>query len=135
MPIFSFNLNSPADTKAKRLLRAKREGSPYFTWTVPATAAAAVSVIYVPTEFPESEKYEYLDSLEIVNNEAALDLTLTINGKETHYVPASSARMIKGRALWHLAITNGGGAATTLGKIIVSMRRRPQDADMLAAKQ
>ncbi len=120
-----------------RLERIKREGSPTYTWTVPATAAGATAVIYVPTEFPRSRKYEPLDHLEIVNNEGTNDLTFTLNGKETRPCPAGTIRTVKGSgiALWHLAITNDGGVITTLGKIILTLQREPLTIDKWAQGQ
>lgn len=115
--------------------RIKREGSPYYTWTVPVTGAAAVSGIHVPTQFPASRKYEPLDWLEIVNNEAANNLTLTLNSDTTFSVPAGTIRTISGKALWTIAVTNDGGADTTLGLIVVTIRREPMTIDKWAGKQ
>jgi hypothetical protein len=133
--IFNFNLHNPRNSYTVRQERIKREGSPYYTWIVPVTAAAAKSVIAVQEQFSESRKYEPLDWLEIVNNEAALDLTLLINNNDSLYVPASSMRTMTGRALWHIAVTNNGGANTTLNKIIVTLRREPQTIDKWAQRQ
>ena len=120
-----------------RLERIKREGSPTYPWNVPATAAAATAVIYVPTQFPASRKYEPLDYIEVVNNEAANDLTLTINGKETRNIPAGTIRTIHGSgvALWHIAITNDGAAITTLGNIRVTLQKEPQTIDKWAQRR
>lgn len=120
-----------------RLERIKREGSPPYVWPVPATAAGATSVIYVPTQFPASRKYEPLDSVEIVNNEATNDLTITINGKDRRPSPAGTIRTIHGSgvALWHIAITNDGAAITTLGKIILTLQKEPMTIDKWAARQ
>ena len=117
-----------------RLERIKREGSPAYVWTVPVTAATATSVIYVPTQFPESRKYQPLDFIEIVNNEATNDLTLTINGNETRSVPAGTIRTIHGDgvAAWHLAITNDGAGNTTLGKIVVTVQKEAMTIDKWA---
>ena len=133
--IFNFNLHNPRNSYIVRQERIKREGSPYYTWIVPVTAAAATSVIAVQEQFNESRKYEPLDWLEIVNNEAALDLTLRINNNDSLYVPASSMRTVLGRALWYIAVTNNGGANTTLNKIIVTLRREPQTIDKWAQRQ
>jgi len=114
-----------------RQARIKREGSPIFVWQVPATAAAATSVIHVPSQFPASRKYEPLDALEIVNNETVNDLTLTINGTETRYIPAGTIRQIHGQgiALWHIAVTNNGAVITTLNKITITLQREPLTVD------
>ncbi len=120
-----------------RLERIKREGSPTYTWAVPVTATTATAVIYVPTQFPGSRKYEPLDYIEIVNNEPLNDLTLTINGKETRVVPAGTIRTIHGTgvALWHIAVTNDGGVNTTLGAIMVTLQKEPQTIDKWAQRQ
>jgi len=113
------------------MARVKREGSPLYSWTVPVIAAGATEIIHVPTEFPDSRKYEPLDSIEIANNEAANDLTLTINNQDARYVPAGTIRRISGNgiALWHIAVTNNGAGDTTLGKIIVTLQREPLTMD------
>lgn len=120
-----------------RLERIKREGSPTYTWPVPATAAGATAVIYVPDQFPASRKYQPLDSIEIVNNEVANDLTVTINGNETRPVPAGTIRTIHGSgvALWHVAITNDGAGITTLNKIICTLQKEPMTIDKWAQRQ
>lgn len=120
-----------------RLERVKREGSPTYTWNMPATAAAAVAVIYVDTQFPASRKYAPLDYIEIVNNEAANDLTITINGNETRPIPAGTIRTIHGSgvALKHIAITNDGAAITTLGKIVVTLQKEPLTIDKWARER
>jgi len=120
-----------------RLERIKREGSPPYVWQVPATAAGASAVIYVPTQFPASRKYEPLDSLEIVNNESANDITVTINGREVRPVPAGTIRHIHGSgvALWHIQVTNDGAAITTLKKITLTLQKEPMTIDKWARRQ
>jgi hypothetical protein len=114
-----------------RLTRIKREGSPAYVWNVPATAALASVSIYVPDQFLASRKYQPLDSMELVNNEASNDIQVTINGNDVRQVPAGSIRHIHGSgiALWHIQITNLGGAITTLGKIICTLQREPLTID------
>lgn len=119
----------------ERSARIKREGSPVFVWTPAAIAAGAHLAIEVRGQFPASRKYEPLDSIEIVNNEAANDLTLTINGTEQRYIPAGTIKLIHGRgvALWHLDLENLGGVATTLGQIVISLQKEPYTIDKWAA--
>lgn len=131
----SANISRLRNTYLVRQERIKREGSPYYTWTVPATAAAAVSSIYVPSQFPQARKYEPLDWLEIVNNEAANNLTLVVNSSDNFSVPAGTIRTIEGKALWSLAVTNNGAVITTLGNIIVTIRRQPMTIDKWAGRQ
>jgi hypothetical protein len=120
-----------------RMARIKREGSPVYVWQPAAIAAGATAAIETRNQFPASRKYEPLDSIEIVNNEVANDLMVTINGGDQRFVPAGTIRHIHGRgvALWHLAITNQGGAITTAGSIVVSMQREPYTIDRWAGDQ
>lgn len=131
------NLRPRRGITIDRVERIKREGSPRYIWTVPVTATTATSVIYVPTQFPTSRKYQPLDSMEIVNNEATNDLTLAINGNVYGVIPAGTIRTVHGEgvALWHIAITNDGAANTTLGKIVVTLQREPMTIDKWARRQ
>jgi len=121
-------------TYTVRQERIKREGSQYYTWQFPVTAAGATSVIYVPDQFPDSKKYQPLDWLEIVNNEPTNDLTLVINNNDSFKVPAKTIRRIDNIALWHLAVTNDGGANTTLGAIIITLQKQPLTIDQWVRK-
>lgn len=114
-----------------RQRRIKREGSQPFVWIPGAIAASATSVIDPRQQFPASRKYEPLDSIEVVNNETANDLTLTINGNDTYYIPAGTIRSVSGSgvALWHIALTNNGGAVTTQGNIVATIQKQPYTID------
>ena len=120
-----------------RIDRIKREGSPRYVWQVPVTAAAASAAIEIGRQFPASRKYEPLDSLELVNNETANDLTLTINGGDAYYCPAGTIRTVRGRGvgLWHISITNKGAGNTTLGLIMLSLQKEAMTIDKWAANQ
>ena len=120
-----------------RTSRIKREGSRPYVWEVPVTATTATSVIAPNAQFPDSRKYAPLDSLEIVNNEAANDLTLTINGTDSRLVPAGTIRVIHGAgvALHHIAVTNNGAVNTTLGAIIVTLQKEAMTIDKWSARQ
>ena len=128
------NFKRRRDIFTVRQERIKREGSPYYPWNVPVTAAGASSVIYVPDQFPDSRKYQPLDWIEIVNNEAALNLYLTINNSEGFSVPAKTIRTIDNLALWHIAVRNDGGANTTLGNIRVTMQKQALTIDQWARR-
>lgn len=129
------NISRIRNTYSVRQERIKREGSPYYTWTVPVTATTAFSAIHVPTQFPDSRKYEPLDWIELVNNEPANNLTLTINDGDAFTVPAGTIRTVDGRALWSVRITNNGGVNTTLGLIIATLRRQPMTIDKWTRRQ
>ncbi len=130
----SANISKLRNIYLVRQERIKREGSPYYTWIVPVTATTATSVIYVPTQFPQARKYEPLDWLEIQNNETTNNLTLTINQGDSFPVAAGVIRTVESKALWTLAVTNNGGANTTLGNIIVTIRRQPMTIDKWAQR-
>lgn len=129
MNIFDLaKMKYPSNITASRAERIKREGSPPYVWTPGAIAATASSAIHVPTQFPASRKYEPLDFLEVVNNDA-VDLTLTVNGDDQFNIPAASIRKVRG-AMWHISLTNLDAAInSTAGKIILTFRREPMTAD------
>lgn len=115
--------------------RIKRDGSEYFTWIVPATAAAAASIIEVGAQFPRARKYAPLDFLEITNDDV-VSLTLTLNNEDTFMVPAGTIKKITGKAVWTVGVTNDDAAATSvLNKIKISLRREPQTIDSWARRQ
>jgi len=128
-------MNSPRFAYQTRQARIKREGSPYYPYTLPATAAGASADIFTQTQWPESRKYEPLDYLEIINNEANNDITIVINAQDSLYCPAGVIRKVIGRALWHIKITNNGAAVTTAGKVVLNLRREPQTIDQWAKRQ
>ena len=98
-----------------RLERIKREGSPNYPYNLPVTAAAAIVHIYLPTLFPASRKYEPLDSMEIVNNEAANPINVVVNGHDAYYCPAGTIRTVHGKG-----IASGiAGTAAGIGIIVV----------------
>ena len=109
--------------------RVKREGSPYFTYTMAALAAAASISFDIERTFPAAKKYEPLDWLQFVNNEANNDLLLTINGNMTLPIPAGTIQTIKNQAIWHITITNLGGVITTLNKVVLTFQKQPLTAD------
>lgn len=119
-----------------RLERIKREGSPYYPYNLPITAAGAVQQIHIPTLFPESRKYQPLDYVEIVNNGPATPITVLINKEDTFYCPPGTQRTIhgKGIALWELLITNNGVGATVLGLIRFSFKKEAMTINKWAAE-
>ena len=120
-----------------RLDRIKREGSPNYNYALPATAAAAVVTLHIPTQFPLSRKYEPLDYLEITNMEAANNILVTINNGDAYICPAGTIRLIhgKGIALWQVAFTNTGGLITTLGLVLAVFKKEAMTIDKWAAMQ
>jgi hypothetical protein len=129
------NVQRRPNTYIVRQERIKREGSPYYPWTPGVIAPTATEVIHVPTQFPDSRKYQPLDWIEVCNNDAANDLTLTINGNESWPVPAKTIRTIDNLALWHVQLTNNGGVNTTAGSIVVTLQKQPLTIDKWARRQ
>lgn len=112
-----------------RQQKIKKDGSEYFPWVVPVTAAAAISTIEIGNQFPRARKYLPLDWVEIQNNDV-VDLTVIINGRDTLPVPAGTIREIGSHQWWQIGIRNDDAAiASTLNMIIVSLRRRPLTID------
>jgi len=120
-----------------RLERIKREGSPDYPYQLPATAAAAVAHIYLPTLFPASRKYQPLDYMEIVNNSVANPLNVVVNGGDAYYCPAGTIRHAKGKgiALWQIDITNLGGGISVLGEIRFSFKKEALTMDKWISEQ
>ncbi len=116
--------------------RIKKEGSEYFTWQVGVVAATVLSHIEIARQFPRAKKYEPLDWIEVVNNESAINLTLTINGGETFPVPAGTIRTLDNKKLWEISVTNNHAAdSTTAGLVVVTLRRQPKTIDDWARRQ
>ena len=132
------NIFLPKNTYIVRQERIKREGSKYYTWDnnngLGAIASGASVAAYIPDLFPESRKYQPLDWLEIINNEAVNNISVKINNRDSFLVPANIIRTIKRCALWHINITNNGGAVTTAGNIILTMRKEPKTIDKWASE-
>ncbi len=122
-------------TMLTRQDRVKKEGSEYFTWNTPATAAGGIATIEVAHQFPRAKKYEPLDWIEVCNNDA-VDLTLIINADTFLPVPTGTIRTVDNHALWQVGIRNDDGAtATSLNKIIVTLRRQPITIDDWARRR
>lgn len=119
--------------------RIKREGSPWYLYLLPVTAAGVMVPLHIPDLFPDSRKYQPLDFLEVVNNGVATPITIQINGPagDSHYIPAGVIRKIGGGgvALWQVEITNNGAGATVLGLIRLNFRKEAMTIDRWAAEQ
>jgi hypothetical protein len=133
MNIFEFaNIKPMRGLTIIRSERVKKEGSPYYTYTMPALAAADSVAIALEQQFPEARKYFPLDWLQISNNEAANDLLLAVNGNMTFPVPAGTIQTIKNQPFWHVRITNQGGLTTTLNKVVLTFQRQALTVDDVA---
>lgn len=120
----SFRKNRLVTTQEK----IKREGSPYYSWIVPVIAPAAVAYIEVATQFPLSRKYQPLDWLEIVNNDA-VNLLLAVNTAEILPVPAGVIRKVADMGIISVTVTNMGIINSVLNSIVVTLQKRPLTVD------
>lgn len=113
-----------------RMERIKREGSQPYVYLAGVIAAGADEAMSPANSFPDSRKYEPLDWLEIVNNETAIDIIVTINGGDAYLVPAKMIRQINNTALWHINLHNNHGAnATTAGRIRLTLQKEALTMD------
>jgi hypothetical protein len=123
------------NTFVSRQDRIKREGSEYFIWLVPATAAAAISQINVGQDYPRAKKWEPLDFIEVCNNDV-VNISLIINNDIVLPVPNGTIRTVKNQAMWQIGIRNDDAAvASTLNSIVVNLRRLPITVDDWARRQ
>ena len=129
-PLFNSFLNKSQAIKLNRIKRAMAEGSPVYSYLPMAMAAGASINQSVELQFPKAKKYEPLNWIEVVNNDAQ-SINLVINGTDTYYVPAGTTREVK-RPIWLYRLTNIGAAATVIGLIRVQLQRLPEDADSIA---
>ena len=140
MNIFEIaNISKRKGYIVSRLERIKREGSPNYAYQLPVTAPAALVTINLSILFPDSRKYEPLDSMEIVNNEPGNAISVVLNGivGDVYYCPAGTIRTVhgKGIALWQVGITNLGAANTTLGLVRFSFKKEAMTIDKWAAER
>jgi hypothetical protein len=135
-PTTNFNfpdfIRSRQDLKIPALAREQRikqQGSPDYNWTPALIAASALIDIEVARQFPDAKKYEPLDTLELTNNDV-VDITLTVNGNETYYLPAGVIKKRKDKPVWFIRLTNNSAAvATTAGKIVCLLSRSAMSED------
>ncbi|WP_158513466.1 hypothetical protein [Dehalogenimonas formicexedens] len=132
--------NSIARTQAEREYRAKTRGSPDFTYTPGAIDPAAIVEININKQFPGARKYEPLDSIEIINNEAANPVTVSINDRpayadRTFPIPARTSRIVDdGVYIGTVHVRNDGAVATTAGNIVIRLKKKPYDANDAARR-
>jgi len=129
------NVQSANNRYIIRQERIKREGSPYYSYTV-GVVAAGDNVVLSPSQyFPESKKYAPLDWAEVVNNDV-VDILVTVNGGDTIIVLAGTIRYIEGKPLHELRIKNNDGStSTTDKKIRLTLQRQPLTMDKWIRRQ
>jgi len=122
-------LGDLAGIRARRQARVNKSGSPFFRYVPGIIAIGANDYIWINTQFPEAAKYAPLDWYEIVNN-SAVNLTITINGVQSHLVPASTSRKDDNTAIHSFNIHNdSAAAATAAGEVVVTFQRQPITED------
>lgn len=134
-PIIAPNPQPPQGGKSWliRQERIRREGSPYFNYALPVTAAAARREVVIETAFPEAKKYEPLNFLEVTNN-GTIDLELNLKG-DTFLIPAGVIKSFARKAIWQFTITNADAANPTVaGAVRVALRKLPKTIDDWAAE-
>jgi len=115
--------------RQRRQAKVNKEGSPFFRYVPGIIAAAGDDYIWIGTQFPAAAKYGTLDWYEIVNN-SAVNLTITINGVQTHLVPAGTARKDDNTAIHSFNIHDDSLiTATAVGEVVVTFQRQPMTED------
>lgn len=120
-----------------RLKRTMKEGSPKYHFDVSALAAGAAEGFDIFTQFPRAQKYEPLDTILIINNDA-VDISVQLNGAggDLLLVPSGVIRKASRSeigAIRRILITNlDGAAAITVNMIDIEIWRSPEDMDSLA---
>jgi len=139
-PLFYKVLKRQDQIKLDRLNRLLKEGSPHYRWNVTAIAAAAFDEFDISRTYPLARKYEPLDTMLIINNDA-VNIEVNLNGMADagYIIPAGTIRKISPAecgAFRKVRITNLDAlAAVTVDLIDIDMWRSPADADSVARGQ
>lgn len=101
-----------------------RRGSPYIPIEMPALAAGAIQTYEIESspELAEGLEYAPLDYLQIVNHDD-VDLRLTFDQKEWFLIPSGVIDSWKWKPWRRIDIKNLGAVTTTLGKVVINVRR------------
>ncbi|OGN99180.1 MAG: hypothetical protein A2Y89_03110 [Chloroflexi bacterium RBG_13_51_18] len=130
------NIRRSQNLSLVRLEKIKQQGSPYYSYSMPVTAAGASANFDVEHQFPAARKYFPLDWIEVQNADTTIGLTLVINGESSFPVPPNSIRSIDNQAIWHVRLTNNHAAnPTVLGNVIATVQRQAETIDSWARKQ
>lgn len=126
------------ELKNQRRIRALKGGSPYFTYSLGATAAGATAEFTVQKQFPAAVKYLPLDYIEIINNEPSNPVIIGINARQgsaqkSILVPAMTQRISdEDLSIWTVHIYNNGAGTTTAGNVVLKLKRKPLTIDEAA---
>lgn len=130
--------NKINELRNERRKRAMRGGSPYFTYSLGALAAAATAEFTIEKQFPAAVKYQPLDYIEIINNEPSNTIIIGINARQgsaqkSILVPAMTQRISdEDLSIWSVHILNNGAGVTTAGNVVIKLKRKPLTIDEAA---
>ena len=109
--------------------RIKREGSPYFTYTLPSISAGEYHSLVVGDDIPQSRKYLPLDFIEVTNNDS-VSIEFQINEGDTFLVPAGVIKTVTERPIRRIRVKNKDTTTATIeGKIVLLLQAMPITTD------
>lgn len=118
-----------------RQQRVLQYGSEYFTIKPAAISAGDFTIYDIDNslELEKARKYKPLDFVEITNNDA-VDIQVQLNFADKFLVPKGVIKTISGRSFYSLKVKNIGSAASTEGKIVLTLQRMPITTDQYIRK-
>ena len=124
---------NPPPRLSRRDERMFTEGSPIYSYELPALAAATwTGTLRVWNQWLDARKYEPLDYIEVTNNDS-VDLLLQMDTGDPLPIPAGTVRGRIDKPFRSFTIRNEDAAtATTQGKVYVVVQRRPTSIDRWA---
>lgn len=110
-------------------------GSEYFTIKPGAISASDFNIYDIDNsaELVNARKYKPLDFVEITNNDS-VDIEVTLDFQDTFLIPKGVIKTISERSFYSLKVKNIGSAATTEGKIVLTLQRMPITTDQYIRK-
>jgi len=111
-----------------RELSVLRYGSPNFRHTFGAIAAGANEFVGIRETFPQSRKYEPLNTL-VITNTSGENVDLFLNGVNFMLIPAGVITSITDEAVWTMTIQNNDATNVAAGEIRANLSRPPLTAD------
>lgn len=118
-----------------RQQRVLQHGSEYFTIKPPAIDAGDFTIYDIDNsaDLVNARKYKPLDFVEVTNNDS-VDIELTQDFQDTFLIPKGVIKTISERSFYSLKVKNIGTAATTEGKIVLTLQRMPITVDQYIRK-
>lgn len=99
-------------------------GSPLYTLTLGVLAFGETVWHDKDSDFPDSQKFDYLDNAVLINN-SAQPIKLYLSPTEFYTALAYQVQPVTNRPFRTYAIRNDGIADTGAGEVILEMRRLP----------